>query len=66
MTKEAFKDGKIALKHLRTENMVADILTKALSFDKWDSLRDPLLGRSPVVLNKEEDNLLVINNTIIF
>jgi hypothetical protein len=28
--KEAFEDGKISLEHLRSENMVADILTKAL------------------------------------
>jgi hypothetical protein len=66
MTKEAFQDGKIALKHLRTENMVADILTKALAFDKWDSLRDPLLGRSPIKLNDENDNLLIINSLILF
>jgi hypothetical protein len=59
VTKEAFEDGKIRLVHLRSENMVADILTKALSFDKWDKLRDPLLGRSPIILNSEGDNVLV-------
>ena len=39
--------------------MVADILTKALSFDKWSKLREPLLGRSPIILNDDEDNILV-------
>jgi hypothetical protein len=58
VTKEAFEGGKIRLQHLRSENMVADILTKALPFDKWDKLRDPLLGRTPIVLNIEEDNIL--------
>ena len=66
MTKEAFQDGKIELKHLRTDNMVADILTKALAYDKWNSLRDPLLGRSPVILNDENDNLLVVSSLLIF
>jgi len=66
MTKEAFQDGKIELKHLRTDNMVADILTKALAYDKWNNLRDPLLGRSPVILNDESDNLLVVSSLLIF
>jgi len=66
MTKEAVQRGDIELKHLRSENMVADILTKALCFEKWNKLRDPLLGRSPVVLNSEFDNPLVAINYIIF
>jgi hypothetical protein len=52
--KEAFEDGKISLEHLRSENMVADILTKALSYDKWEKV-----GRSPIVLNADNDNMLV-------
>jgi hypothetical protein len=66
MTKEAFEDGKIVMKHLRSDNMVADILTKALSFDKWNKLRDPLLGRCSIKLNDIEDNPLLISNCIIF
>ena len=58
MTKEAFDSKQIGLKHLRTENMVSDILTKALAFEQWDHLRDPLLGRCPIKLNDENDNLL--------
>ena len=42
--KEAFNEGKIKLQHLKSEEMVADILTKALAFDRWSSLREPLLG----------------------
>ena len=66
MTKEAVQRGDIELKHLRSENMVADILTKALCFEKWNKLRDPLLGRSPVVLNSDNDNPLVVVRCIIF
>jgi hypothetical protein len=65
VTKEAIKGGSIELKHLRSENMVSDILTKALCFEKWSKLRGPLLGREPITLNDEEDNLLVINNIMI-
>ena len=45
VTKEAFEDGKITLNHLRSENMVADLLTKALDFDKWSKLREPPFAR---------------------
>ena len=61
VTKEAFNEGMITLNHLRSENMVADILTKALSFDKWSKLREPLLGKSPIVTNDNEDDLLNLN-----
>ena len=61
VTKEAFEDGKISLEHLRSENMVADILTKALSYDKWSKLREPLLGNSPIEINNDEDDLLNLN-----
>ena len=62
VTKEAFLDGKIVMKHLRSEHMVADILTKALCYDKWNTLRDPLLGRSPILTNETDDNLISSNN----
>ena len=61
VTKEAFSDGKIVLEHLRSENMVACILTKALALDKWNKLRDSLLGRSPIVTNTAGDNLLTLS-----
>jgi hypothetical protein len=61
VTKEAFADGKVTMEHLRSENMVADILTKALPFDKWNVLRDSLLGRSPINTNAEGDNKMVNN-----
>jgi hypothetical protein len=61
VTKEAFDGGKITLEHLRSENMVADILTKALSYDKWSRLREPLLGNSPIVTNDITDDLLNLN-----
>ena len=62
VTKEAFLDGKIVMKHLRSEHMVADILTKALCYDKWNTLRDPLLGRSPIITNDTDDNLISSSN----
>ena len=65
VTKEAFQSGKIEMKHLRSENMVADILTKALSPEKWNKLRQPLLGRESIILNDENDNPLVVNNLLI-
>ena len=58
VTKEAFSDGKIVMKHLRSEHMVADILTKALCYEKWNTLRDPLLGRSPTTINDTDDELV--------
>jgi hypothetical protein len=58
VTKEAFDGGKIELLHLRSEHMVADILTKALCFERWNTLRDPLLGRSPITTNDLNDNLI--------
>ena len=61
VTKEAFNEGNITLEHLRSENMVADILTKALCYEKWNKLRDPLLGRSPIIINDEKDDLLKLN-----
>jgi len=65
VTKEALQSGKIEMKHLRSENMVADILTKALSPDKWNQLRVPLLGRSSIKLNDENDNPLVVSNLLV-
>ena len=59
--KEAYEEGAIELLHLRSENMVADILTKALSYEKWNKLRDPLLGRSPIVVNDLDDSILQLN-----
>ena len=41
--------------------MVAHILTKALSYEKWNKLRDPLLGRSPIVVNDLDDSILQLN-----
>jgi hypothetical protein len=60
VTKEAFQDGKIILEHLPSEDMVADILTKALAFDKWSKLRDPLLGNSDIVVS--EDKMIEISD----
>ena len=59
--KEPHEEGVIELLHLRSENMLADILTKALSYDKWNKLRDPLLGRSPIVANHMDDSVLKLN-----
>ena len=59
--KEAYEEGMIELLHLRSENMVADILTKALSYEKWNKLRDPLLGRSSIVINDLNDSILQLN-----
>lgn len=35
-TREQVKDGKIVIKHVSTDDQVADILTKPLSFTKFD------------------------------
>ena len=64
VTKEAFQSGKVMMKHLRSESMVADIITKALSPDKWNQLRMPLLGRSSTKLNDENDNPLVVSSIL--
>ena len=51
MLKEQYQCGTISLLHLATRNMVADILTKALSSPEWLRLRLVLLGQSPIIFN---------------
>jgi hypothetical protein len=68
VVKEAWEHDEIDLKHLDTNNMVADILTKNLPREKWYQLRDVLLGNSPIVLDEllsaqvEAGHKLVVSN----
>ena len=42
--KKKVKDGKIVIKFCRTEDMIADMLTKALLRPLFEDLRDMLLN----------------------
>ena len=42
--KKEVKDGKIVIKFCRTEDMIADMLTKALPRPLFEDLRDMLLN----------------------
>lgn len=52
VVKEAWEQDEIDLKHLKSENMVADLLSKNLARERWYQLRDVLLGNSPIVLDE--------------
>ena len=56
MLKEQYQCGTISLLHLATRNMVADILTKALSSPEWLRLRLVLLGQSPIIFNPAQSS----------
>jgi hypothetical protein len=49
--KEAWEQDEIDLKHLNSENMVSDILSKNTPRELWYRLRDVLLGNSPILLD---------------
>ena len=51
IVKEAWEQDEIDLKHLRSANMVADLLTKNLAREQWYRLRAVLLGNAPIALN---------------
>jgi hypothetical protein len=53
ITDEALEKGEITLEHLRTEDMVADILTKPLARKDFQRLRRVLLGADPVKTSLE-------------
>ena len=51
IVKEAWQQDEIDLRHLRSANMVSDILTKNLAREFWYKLRAVILGNSPFQLN---------------
>jgi hypothetical protein len=67
ITDEALEKGEITLEHLKTEDMVADILTKPLASKDFHRLRRVLLGMDPVRTSLEyvRDNKLYCNYLLI-
>jgi hypothetical protein len=63
--KHAYLHDQVDMLHLRTKNMVSDLLTKPLPREDWWRLRGPLLGHSPIILNnsthEEGDDKIAIN-----
>jgi len=49
---KVWEQDEIDLKHLNSEYMVTNLLSKYLARERWYQLRDFMLGNSPIVLNE--------------